>query len=132
MGIVALVACSVTGACWGPTKPLTKADTIRKVLRDNKVVVYSKSYCPYCARTKALFKQLQVPAHVIELNEIPEGDQWQSALTEITGRRTVPQVFIGGELLGGSDDTLAAQSSGKLKDLLSKVGIKVQATTEMS
>ena len=66
-------------------------------------MVYSKSYCPYCSEVKSLFKELKVPAKVIELDDLADGDAVQSTLSGITGMRTVPQVFIGGELVGGCD-----------------------------
>ena len=69
------------------------------------VQVYSKSYCPFCMEVKSLMKQLDVPAKIVELDELADGDDIQDALVEISGMRTVPQVFIGGKLVGGCDGT---------------------------
>eukprot|EP00879_Flechtneria_rotunda_P004852 GHRR01005126.1.p1 GENE.GHRR01005126.1~~GHRR01005126.1.p1 ORF type:complete len:150 (+),score=26.97 GHRR01005126.1:141-590(+) len=99
-------------------------DDIKKTVADNKVVVYSKTYCPYCAEAKGLFQQLSVPAKVIELDQVNGGADIQLSLQEITGRRTVPQVFVGGKHVGGCDDTMAAYSSGELKKLLAGVGFQ--------
>lgn len=100
------------------------ADGIKKTVADNKVVVYSKTYCPYCTRVKGLFSELNVPAVVLELDTMgPQGNEVQDALQPITGRRTVPQVFVGGKFIGGCDDTMALHNAGKLKPLLAEAGV---------
>ena len=86
------------------------------------VVVYSKSWCPYCLRVKGLFLELGAEAKVIELDEVIEGAEVQDALLSITGVRTVPQVFVGGDFVGGCDDTEAAHRAGQLVPLLDAAG----------
>jgi len=54
-------------------------------------------------QAKGLFSQLSVPAKVIECDVTEGGDKLREGLTEVTGRRTVPQVFIGGKHVGGCD-----------------------------
>lgn len=103
----------------------SQADNVKQTVADNKVVVYSKTYCPYCTEAKGLFTKLQVPAKVIELDTMKGGDDLQLGLQEVTGRRTVPQVFVGGKHVGGCDDTMAAYNSGKLKELLAGVGYSI-------
>ncbi|KAI8473293.1 MAG: thioredoxin-like protein [Monoraphidium minutum] len=103
----------------------SKADTVRQTVSDNKVVVYSKTHCPYCTRVKGLMGELKVPATVIELDQMADGGEYQDTLQEMVGRRSVPQVFIGGNHVGGCDDTLAAYDSGKLKDMLATVGFSI-------
>lgn len=83
-----------------------------------KVVVFSKTYCPYCKATKQLFEKMGVDAEVIELDLMSNGDAMQAALTEFSGQRTVPNVFINGKHLGGNDATQAAKRSGKLEEML--------------
>lgn len=100
-------------------------EEIKKKNTDNSVIVYSKTYCPYCSEVKGLFRKLGVDAKVVELDDLADGDNVQSALSEVTGRRTVPQVFIGGTFIGGCDDTMAALKSGKLKAAFQEVGISV-------
>jgi glutaredoxin 3 len=51
-------------------------DEIQNLTKNNKVVVFSKSYCPYCTKTKTLFKDLGVSAKVLELDQISDGDYW--------------------------------------------------------
>jgi glutaredoxin 3 len=84
------------------------------------VVVFSKSYCPYCTSTKTLFSGMKVNAKVIELDKMDNGSEIQSALLDITGQRTVPNVFIKGKHLGGNDVTQAAAKSGKLKEMMAQ------------
>jgi len=100
------------------------AEMVKEKNEQNPVIVYSKSWCPYCARVKALFQKLEVDAKIVELDEVVEGDDVQAALYEITGRRTVPQVFVAGEFIGGADDTLGLHQAGELKGLFDKAGIK--------
>lgn len=93
-------------------------DFVKKTVAENRLVIFSKSYCPYCRRAKSIFEAMKEKPFVIELDERDDGDDIQQALSKFIGRRTVPQVFINGEHLGGSDDTVAAEQSGKLKKLL--------------
>jgi glutaredoxin 3 len=93
-------------------------DFAKQEISKNKVVVFSKSYCPYCSATKALFEDLRVDAAIYELNELDNGQAIQDALLKMTGQRTVPNVFINGQHIGGNDKTQALNSSGKLKTLL--------------
>ncbi|KAJ0266459.1 Glutaredoxin-C4 [Hirschfeldia incana] len=94
-----------------------EAEFVKKTISSHKIVIFSKSYCPYCRRAKSVFSELNQVPHVVELDE-RDGGSIQSALGEILGRRTVPQVFIDGKHIGGSDDTVDAHESGELAKLL--------------
>jgi glutaredoxin 3 len=93
-------------------------DDINTLVKQNDVVVFSKSFCPFCAKTKALFKDMSVNAKVMELDLMSDGDVYQSELAKMTGQKTVPNVFVKGSHLGGNDDTQKAKASGKLAELL--------------
>jgi glutaredoxin 3 len=95
---------------------------IQSEIDSSKVVVFSKSYCPYCLATKKLFKDLGVnkDVKVIELDKRSDGDAIQSELLKMTGQRTVPNTFINGQHLGGNDKAQAAAKSG---DLQKKLGL---------
>lgn len=82
----------------------------------NPVTIYLTATCPYCLRAKALLAQRGVTA----LNEIRvDLDPAQRALmTQQSGRRTVPQIFIGSTHVGGCDDLYALDQSGGLLPLL--------------
>lgn len=80
------------------------------------VKIYTTGTCPYCHQAKQLLKE----RGVTELNEI-RVDQVageRQAMTELTGRRTVPQIFIGSTHVGGCDDLVALDGQGKLLTLL--------------
>jgi glutaredoxin 3 len=86
------------------------------------VVVWSKTYCPYCSQTKTLLTSLpnlsrnEIQVH--ELDQHPQGDAIQRELYAMSGQRTVPNVFVRGQHLGGNDDTHRAHRSGQLTKLL--------------
>jgi len=82
----------------------------------NKVVMYSKDYCPYCARAEALLKQRGVAE--IEKIRIDADPAQRDAMIARTGRRTVPQIYIGETHVGGCDDLQALDRAGGLAPLL--------------
>uniref|UniRef100_A0A803RB31 Glutaredoxin n=3 Tax=Cannabis sativa TaxID=3483 RepID=A0A803RB31_CANSA len=94
----------------------------KELVSSNPVVVFSKSYCPFCVTVKQLLTQLGATFKAIELDNESDGAQIQSALAEWTGQRTVPNVFIGGNHIGGCDDTKALNKQGKLVPLLTEAG----------
>ncbi|KAL1189110.1 Glutaredoxin-C4 [Cardamine amara subsp. amara] len=100
----------------------SEAEFVKKTISSHKIVIFSKSYCPYCKRAKSVFRELDQVPYVVELDEREDGWSIQTALGEIVGRRTVPQVFINGKHIGGSDDTVDAHESGELAKLLGVSG----------
>jgi len=87
----------------------------------NDVVVFSKSYCPFCDQTKELLKKMNVEFAVHELDQMEDGAEIQTSLLDMTGQRSVPNVFFKQQHIGGNDDTQLAAKEGKLQKLL---GIK--------
>jgi glutaredoxin 3 len=94
------------------------AASIKETIAASKVTIFSKSTCPFCRKTKSLFDGLGQEYTAIELNELENGPQLQATLLELTGQRTVPNVFVNGKHLGGNDDTHRAAASGTLAELL--------------
>ena len=80
------------------------------------VKIYTTGTCPYCIRAK----QLLAARGVQELEEIrvDADPQQREEMMKITGRRTVPQIFIGGKHVGGCDDLHALDACGGLEPLL--------------
>ena len=70
---------------------------------------------------KTLLQSLNQDYKVIELDQIPKGSAIQNGLQELTGQRTVPNVFINGKHIGGNSDIQALHSQGKLKPLLDRL-----------
>ena len=75
------------------------------------VRMYTTRVCPYCIRAKALLKDRSVPFEEIDVSSDDEKRAW---LVKVTGRRTVPQIFIGEEPIGGFDELRALDVSGEL------------------
>ena len=80
------------------------------------VKMYTTAYCPYCIRAKQLLQAKGV-AEIEEIRVDLEMDE-RVRMMEITGRRTVPQIFIGQTYVGGCDDLMALDSRGGLAPLL--------------
>lgn len=79
------------------------------------VVIYTTPICPYCVRAKSLLKQKGVAWTEIDVSR---DDNERMALMQRTKQRTVPQIFINGQHVGGSDDLYALERAGKLDALL--------------
>ena len=80
------------------------------------VEIYTKAFCPYCWRAKALLE-----TKGIEFREISVdfgGQDKQTMVQRARGRTTVPQIFIGDRHVGGCDDLMALDRAGKLDELL--------------
>ncbi|KAJ1938208.1 glutaredoxin-1 [Linderina pennispora] len=91
---------------------------VKPLINENAVMVFSKSYCPYCNRAKAALKGINVEFKAIELDKEANGSDIQAYLAELTKQRTVPNIFVKGHHIGGCDDTLAAIKSGKIQQLI--------------
>jgi glutaredoxin 3 len=94
----------------------------QKLIDDNAVVVFSKSYCPYCKQTKNTLSSFGAKYAVFELDQMPDGSDLQDALEDITGQRTVPNVLVQGKHIGGNSDIQSLKSSDKLEELLQGAG----------
>jgi glutaredoxin 3 len=81
-----------------------------------KVTMYSTAVCPYCVRAEALLKQRGVTA--IDKIRIDQDPDERDRMIERTGRRTVPQIYIGERHVGGFDDLAALDRAGELVPLL--------------
>ncbi len=79
------------------------------------VVVYTTDPCSFCVRVKQLLKARGVEYTEINLARDPAG---RAELVERTGMMSFPQVVVGGEVIGGFQETLAADRSGRLRELL--------------
>lgn len=81
-----------------------------------EVVIYSTTVCPYCVRAKQLLERKGIPYKEINLsNEAPEA---RIELMQRTNHRTVPQIFINDQFIGGFDQLYALEREGKLEELL--------------
>ena len=82
-----------------------------------RVEIYTKFFCPYCARAKRLLEEKGVAYEEFEISG--GGDKREEMIQRAGGRTTVPQIFIEGRHIGGSDDLASLEREGKLDPLLS-------------
>ncbi|KAJ3527796.1 hypothetical protein NM688_g8079 [Phlebia brevispora] len=100
-----------------------------EILRnEHPLVIFSKTYCPYSKKAKALLLEtynLMPTPTVVELDKRLDGLFIQTILSRLTGRSTVPNIVLQGKSIGGSDDIHQIDDEGKLKSLLESNGVEV-------
>jgi glutaredoxin 3 len=79
------------------------------------ITIYTTTYCPYCVRAKDLLKR---KGHSFTEINAEDDKAREEMVAKAGGRRTVPQIFIGGNHIGGCDDLYALDREGKLDPLL--------------
>ena len=84
-----------------------------------KIEVYTKAFCGYCARARALLDRKGVDFQEIDVTMDRAG--FEAMVERAHGGRTVPQIFIDGQHVGGSDDLAALEAKGQLDALLGEV-----------
>src|SRR5947209_16747952 len=84
-----------------------------------EIELYTTMFCPYCARARSLLERKGVD--YTEIDIIEEPTRRDEMIRRAGGRTTVPQIFIGGEHIGGCDDMVALDRAGKLD---AKLGIE--------
>jgi glutaredoxin 3 len=77
-----------------------------------RVEIYTTMFCPYCARARSLLDKKGIQYENIDINE--DTSKREEMIERAGGRRTVPQIFIDGEHIGGSDELIALDRAGKL------------------
>lgn len=80
-----------------------------------KVILYTKGHCPYCKMAKELLNARNIKFEEIS---IENDDAVREEMIRLSNRRTVPQIFINDQPIGGYDDLAALAKSGKLDGLL--------------
>eukprot|EP00241_Pyramimonas_parkeae_P011728 CAMPEP_0114261846 /NCGR_PEP_ID=MMETSP0058-20121206/21392_1 /TAXON_ID=36894 /ORGANISM="Pyramimonas parkeae, CCMP726" /LENGTH=221 /DNA_ID=CAMNT_0001377483 /DNA_START=77 /DNA_END=742 /DNA_ORIENTATION=+ len=100
-------------------------------IEDNDVLVYSFSTCPFCKKAKAALEEENIEYTAYELDQMgKEGYQIRAELAELTGRTSMPNIFIGGNSIGGCNDgtpgLMPLIASGELELLLPSKPVPVQ------
>ena len=86
-----------------------------------KVEVYTTSYCPYCVRAKMLLRRKGVDFTEID---VTGDDELRAKMVELSGgRRTVPEIFINGKIIGGYNELSALDARGGLDPLLAQADV---------
>ncbi|HVH74107.1 MAG TPA: glutaredoxin 3 [Stellaceae bacterium] len=82
------------------------------------VEMYTTSWCPYCMRARALLRHKRVEFSEFDVEEEP--DRRREMVCRAGGRTSVPQIFINGEHIGGSDELAALDRAGRLDEKLAR------------
>ena len=85
---------------------------------NKKIIMYSKSYCPFCVKAKQLLKNKNLDVTEIDITNDP--DLIEEMMSKSSGRKSVPQIFIGDLHVGGFDDLSALNQKGELDKIVSK------------
>ena len=82
-----------------------------------KIEMYSTAWCPFCVRAKQLLAKLDLPFEDTDVDQYPQA---RATMMQRGGGRTVPQIFINDQPVGGCDELFALQRSGQLQQLISE------------
>lgn len=118
---VAFVAPSDSSTPSPSAPPLRRSSSeifLEDTISANSVVVFSKSTCGACVKAKSVFDDLGVSYETVELDARPDCAELQDNLLRMTGARTVPRVYVGGDCIGGGSDTVSMFQQGSLQKLL--------------
>eukprot|EP00294_Goniomonas_avonlea_P014784 CAMPEP_0114549286 /NCGR_PEP_ID=MMETSP0114-20121206/5446_1 /TAXON_ID=31324 /ORGANISM="Goniomonas sp, Strain m" /LENGTH=151 /DNA_ID=CAMNT_0001733957 /DNA_START=42 /DNA_END=497 /DNA_ORIENTATION=- len=91
---------------------------VKQLIAENQIMVFSKSYCPFCNAAKTIFEGKSMDYTAFEIDLEADGPAIQDALQRLTGQRTVPNIFIKTEHIGGHDAISALDRSGGLAKLI--------------
>ncbi|CAG5110658.1 Oidioi.mRNA.OKI2018_I69.chr2.g5038.t1.cds [Oikopleura dioica] len=90
---------------------------VKNAIDSHKVVVISKTFCPFCTNAKNSLKSAGIDFKAYEIESNPDMNAIQDELKKITGARSVPRVFINQKFFGGGDDTVAGKAPLKIVEM---------------
>ncbi|GLT42514.1 hypothetical protein SLA2020_165090 [Shorea laevis] len=93
-------------------------DKVMRLASEKGVVIFTKSSCCLCYAVNILFQELRVNPVVYEIDQDPEGREMEKALMRMGCNTPVPAVFIGGQLVGSTNEVMSMHLSGKLIPML--------------
>lgn len=110
-------------------------EEVRETVAATPVVLYALEWCEFCWSVRRMFQDAEIDYLSVDLDSAAyrddnRGSRIRAALREITGSPTIPQIFVGGEWIGGATETFDAYNSGKLKEMLDKQSIEMFAAAE--
>lgn len=97
---------------------MSAMETVKRLGSEDPVVIFSKSSCCISYTVKTLIRSFGANPTVYELDEVGNGEELEKGLTELGRKPTVPTVFIGKKLVGGSNEVMSLNVKGKLKPML--------------
>jgi glutaredoxin 3 len=83
-----------------------------------RIEIYTTPYCPFCVRAKALLNSKKVAFEEIDVSD--DDDRREQMVKRAGGRRTVPEIFVNGRIIGGYDELRALELKGALDPLLAE------------
>ncbi|KAL8513468.1 hypothetical protein ACS0TY_012798 [Phlomoides rotata] len=93
-------------------------EKVLKLASENGILIFSKSTCCLCYAVQILFKELRVNPRIYEVDHDPEGKEIEKALTRMGCGGPLPAVFVGGKLVGSTNEVMSLHLSGSLTPLL--------------
>eukprot|EP00282_Hemiselmis_andersenii_P026171 CAMPEP_0172011422 /NCGR_PEP_ID=MMETSP1041-20130122/8274_1 /TAXON_ID=464988 /ORGANISM="Hemiselmis andersenii, Strain CCMP439" /LENGTH=175 /DNA_ID=CAMNT_0012665887 /DNA_START=12 /DNA_END=537 /DNA_ORIENTATION=+ len=102
------------------------SELVDSAIKENKVMVFSKTWCPFCIKAKKALDSVDAKYAVMELDERDDGGEIQDVFVELTGARSVPRVFIDGKFVGGGDDVVRLANSGELAKMVKEAALCAQ------
>ncbi len=104
--------------------------------RDQPVVMFALEWCEFCWSVRKLFQALDIPYRSVDLDSAAyQKDNWggriRTVLNARTGQPTIPQIFVGGEHIGGCTETFEAISEGRLQKLLAESRVAFNPAKEV-
>ena len=113
-------------------------DFVARVLADPEqpLVLFALEWCEFCWSLRKLFAKCAIPYRSIDLDSTAyqrddRGGQIRAGLRARTGSKTIPQVFVGGEFIGGCTETMAAFKDGRLQALLRQQGVRFDENSQV-
>jgi len=109
---------------------------VEDAIRRHPVVLFALEWCEFCWAVRKLFRACDVTYESIDVDagdyaRDEWGDRIRAALRRRIGTHTLPQVFVGGEHVGGCTETLDAAASGRLAELLTRHGVAHHVTSDI-
>ena len=107
-------------------------DEVARIVAEDPVVIFSLEWCEFCWSVRKMFAEAGIEYRSIDLDSVAyqkdnRGGELRAALRQITGAPTIPQVFVGGEHLGGATDTFDAFNAGELQKMLAANAVPFDA-----
>jgi cysteine synthase A len=124
----------------GPATPIPaeERDFVEQAVTDREqpVVMFALEWCEFCWSVRRLFARLQVRYRAVDLDSVEyqqddRGGRIRAALAARTSVATIPQIFIGGEFIGGCTDLFEAWRGGRAQDLLERSGVDYDRTAKI-
>jgi cysteine synthase len=112
------------------------AHFVEQLIRDEPVVMFALEWCEFCWSVRKLFARLGIAYRSVDLDSVAYqrddlGGKIRAVLADRTGAKTIPQIFVGGELIGGCTNLFDAWRQGSIQRRLAKNGIGFDASAEV-